>query len=151
MSPSSAESTLCFNCSNRENSESLSTFLVLNAQQIPRSVGTGLKSLVQLTSWPCRTHLFRRCADPGAGLWQGRLEGHRRLNRLLRFRPISCRGKFAIIRSFITFSVAFRSFLFSLLRNTSISGKSAELEPLCAFWIPPRRSLLHVFSLVKED
>ena len=65
-SSSSTSSFFCFRLSSREYSESLSTFLLLKAQQMPVSVGTGLNSLAQSTSLPCSTHLCRRCSDPGA-------------------------------------------------------------------------------------
>ena len=110
----------CFSFSNFENSESFNTFLWLKEQQTPISVGTGLNSLEQSTSLPWRRHFFRRWSGPE---WQGWLECHSRLNRLLWFLPISFTGKFALVRFRITSSNNLKLARVVLLKNTSIAGK----------------------------
>lgn len=65
-------------------------------------------------------------------LWHGRYEFHSRLNRLVKFFPISFTGKLAFVIVLITFMTRGRSFRFSLFKNVSINGTGAfmSLVPL---------------------
>ena len=118
---------ICFFVSNWENSESLRTFRLLKEQQIPLSVGTGLNSLVQSTSFPCIRHFLRRYSDSvvllSLLLWHGKLECQSKLNKKLKFLPISSEGKFAFVVFFITSSINLRFARLVLFRNTSIIGR----------------------------